>query len=122
MSEMDTTGADGAREWLDLNRRFHTDLFASSRHAHVCRVAAMLRDTVEPYIRIEVLITGDLQEANAEHQKIFDAFRRGDAEVTGRLCRVHCEHTSRRLRKGLSNRGLAATDRARLRASHRRRA
>jgi len=99
MDKLDTRRR--AREWLDLNRKFHAELFAASGHAHVCRVAATLRDTVEPYIRIEVMITGNLEQANAEHRRIFNAFRRGDAETTARLCRAHCEHTAERLKRGL---------------------
>ena len=60
-----------------------------------------LRDTVEPYIRLEAAITGDLQEANAEHREIFEAFRRGDAEAAAHLCCMHCEHTAARLKQGL---------------------
>ena len=108
MGAVDLRGPQGVREWLDLNRKFHGEIFTSSGHAHVCRVAAMLRDTVEPYIRIEVMITGDLDQANTEHHGIFEAFRRGDVDATGHLCREHCEHTARRLQEGLSNRGIPA--------------
>jgi DNA-binding GntR family transcriptional regulator len=108
MGVIDARRPQRVREWLDLNRKFHTEIFSSSGRAHVCRVAAMLRDTVEPYIRIEVMITGDLDQANAEHHRIFNAFRRGDVETTGRLCREHCEHTARRLQEGLSNRAISA--------------
>lgn len=101
MSAVDISDAVGVQKWLNLNRSFHAQLFASSGQTHVCHVAATLRDTVEPYIRIEVMITGDLAQANAEHQKIFNAFRRGDAENCARLCRVHCEHTAHRLLHGL---------------------
>jgi len=101
MDAIDTRDAAGMREWLELNRRFHTELFAASGHAHVCRVAATLRDTVEPYIRIEATITGHLREADADHRGIFEAFRSGDAESAGRLCREHCEHTAKRLIEGL---------------------
>jgi DNA-binding GntR family transcriptional regulator len=109
MKALDLSNADGVRRWLDLNRQFHAQLFASSGQAHVGRIAAMLRDTVEPYIRIEVMLTGDLAQANAEHQKIFNAFHRGDADGCARLCRVHCEHTAQRLLDGLNKRGRAAS-------------
>jgi DNA-binding GntR family transcriptional regulator len=88
MGAIDPTRPQGLREWFDLNRKFHAEIFASSGHAHLCRIAAMLRDTVEPYIRIEVMITGDLDEANTEHHGIFDAFRRGDVDTTGPVPRA----------------------------------
>jgi len=109
MNAVDLSDPHGVRKWLELNRNFHAQLFASSGQAHVCRIAATLRDTVEPYIRIEIMITGDLAQANAEHQKIFNAFRRGDAETCARLCRAHCEHTAQRLLEGLNSRGTTGS-------------
>src|ERR1051326_1237729 len=46
--------------WFQLNREFHGRLFFSSHRRQLCRIATHLRDTVEPYIRIEVGLTGDL--------------------------------------------------------------
>ncbi|HYD57624.1 MAG TPA: GntR family transcriptional regulator [Burkholderiales bacterium] len=104
MDALDRQSANGMREWLELNRKFHAELFAASRRAHVCRVAASLRDTVEPYIRLEATITGTFDQADAEHREIFEAFQRGDADAVGRLCRLHCEHTAGRLKQGLGQR------------------
>jgi hypothetical protein len=48
-----------------------------------------LRDTVEPYIRVEVNMTGDVEEAQHDHRQLFTAFRDGDAREPARLSRLH---------------------------------
>lgn len=84
-------------KWLDANADFHARLIASTRRRHLTRIAQMLRDLVEPFIRIEVSLTKDVAQAQNEHHAILEALREGDAELLGRLCRQHCEHTARRL-------------------------
>jgi DNA-binding GntR family transcriptional regulator len=83
--------------WAAYNRQFHTRLFESSHCRHVCGVTNMLRDKVERYVRVEVAMTGHLDRAQAEHRKIFKAFKDGDALRVGLLSREHCESTADRL-------------------------
>jgi DNA-binding GntR family transcriptional regulator len=95
-------------QWTNLNMAFHESLFAASYRRHLCRMATSLRAVVEPYIRMEVSLTGGLGEANAEHDQIMDAFARGDADQVARLSREHCEHTARRLIDGLNRKASPA--------------
>jgi DNA-binding GntR family transcriptional regulator len=90
--------------WAELNFKFHDDLFAPSGRRHFRRVVGGLRAAVEPYIRVEVGITGALDEAHGEHERILEAFAAGDADRVARFSREHCEHTARRLLKGLERR------------------
>ena len=57
----------------------------------------VLRTNVERYIRIGTLVAGDQTRVKDEHFQIFDAFRRGNAQEVGRLCREHCAATRDRL-------------------------
>lgn len=83
--------------WLDANTEFHDRLFGSAQRKHLSRITQMLRDLVEPYIRVEVGLTKDVVEAQSEHRAILTALRKRDAARLGKLCRQHCEHTAKRL-------------------------
>jgi DNA-binding GntR family transcriptional regulator len=87
--------------WSELNFQFHDTLFAASGRRHFRRVVDSLRATVEPYIRVEVRMTGELDEAHNEHEQILAAFAARDADRVARLSHEHCEHTAQRLLKGL---------------------
>jgi DNA-binding GntR family transcriptional regulator len=84
-------------QWCVLNREFHERLVASSRRKRLCDMVMKLRDSVEPYIRIESNLSGHVHQAEAEHRAIFRAFKKGDAETAGRLTREHCGSTLERL-------------------------
>ena len=86
-----------ADKWLDANSEFHTRLLASAHRQHAGRFAAMLRDQVEPYIRVEINLTKEVRQAEHEHREMYDALRAGDGARLGQLCRQHCENTASRL-------------------------
>jgi len=88
-------------KWLDANSEFHDRLLASAHRRHAGRFATMLRDQVEPYIRVEINLTKDVQQAETEHRAMFEALEAGDAKRLRKLCRQHCENTALRLIKGL---------------------
>ncbi len=83
--------------WAALNRAFHARLFEPSGRKHLARMAGVLRDSVERYVRVDAGMGGRLGEAQAEHRAIMEAFRAGDARRVGRLSRDHCLHTCRSL-------------------------
>jgi DNA-binding GntR family transcriptional regulator len=90
--------------WSQLNYQFHARLIASAGREHLARFAGLLRDTVEPYIRVEVNMTGDVEEAQLDHRQLFAAYRDGDATELARLSRGHVERTAHRLLRGLRER------------------
>lgn len=89
-------------EWAALNREFHNTLYEACRHRALMRVINMLRDSVERYVRVEVLMTGNAREAQREHHKMFALFKKGDAEGVRDICRAHCRHTAERLLSNLT--------------------
>lgn len=92
---------DERREWYDLNFQFHDALAEASGRRHLARMVSNLRSLVEPYIRVEVGITGDVEQANIEHARIAHAFEAGQVELAGSLARVHVQSTADRLLNGL---------------------
>lgn len=93
-------------DWLDLNRAFHARLIASARRQRLAGIASNLRDTIEPYVRIESVMTADFRAAAREHREIFDAFRDCAPNRAGALSRDHCLSTMNRLLDGIRRREL----------------
>ena len=93
--------------FAERNRAFHDRLFQPCGRAHLLRMMVVLRNNVERYIRVGALVTGSVDQVQNEHVAIFEAFRRGDAEEVGALCRLHCEHACERLVRRLRGRRRA---------------
>ena len=83
--------------FAERNRAFHARLFEASGRPQLCRMMAVLRNNVERYVRVSALVAKSLERVQGEHHRIVDAFRKGDAEKVGRLCREHIQRTSERL-------------------------
>ena len=98
------TKADGFTRWFKLNAEFHDALTVPSGLRHFRRVISSLRTIVEPYIRVEVILTGNVADAEAEHGQLFDAFASGDADRTAELTQLHIRHSAERLLAGLRER------------------
>jgi DNA-binding GntR family transcriptional regulator len=90
--------------WMQLNYQFHARIIASTGREHLLKFATQLRDSVEPYIRVEMNITGDVEEAQRDHRQLFAAYRDGDAAELARQSREHVEKTAKRLLRGLRER------------------
>jgi DNA-binding GntR family transcriptional regulator len=101
MEQITTRTPSRSDKWLDANSEFHTRLLACAHRQRAGRFAAMLRDQVEPYIRIEINLTKDVTQAEAEHRLIFEALEAGNKRRLQELSRQHCENTASRLIKAL---------------------
>ena len=101
MKEANAQRPSRTDDWLNANTEFHACLLASAHRRHASRFAAILRDQVEPYIRIEIHLTKDVTQAEIEHHAMYEALVAGNARQLRRLCRQHCENTASRLIKAL---------------------
>lgn len=107
MDGINSDDREQVAEWCRLNSEFHDILLSAGKHRHISRVAKSLRNTVEPYIRLEVTLTRGAAGAQEEHAQMVEAFARGDAYTVAKLSREHCEHTAARLIEGLKKRQAA---------------
>jgi len=103
MEAMSSGTLSEAPQWVETNRIFHHRIFASSKREHLCQAIGNYRAWVDGCIRIEIAVTGRLEEAHKDHREIVSAFVEGDADRAGRLSREHCMHTAERLLKALKN-------------------
>ena len=101
MEELDPATPDYVAAWLNLNREFHGRLIACARRHRLASITFNLRDTIEPYVRIESYMTADFGEAAAQHRAIFAAFRDRESNRAGALSRDHCLSTMNRLLDGI---------------------
>jgi DNA-binding GntR family transcriptional regulator len=83
--------------WLDINRAFHARIIASARRPRLANITSTLRDTIEPYVRIESHLTGGFDDARGEHRALFTAFRDRAGNRAGEISRDHCLGTMNRL-------------------------
>jgi DNA-binding GntR family transcriptional regulator len=113
MEALDRSDPDFVSRWMLLNYEFHSRIIASSGRRRLARIAGNLRGAVEPYVRVELFITGDVDEAAREHRELLEAFRAGDGNALGRLSREHVDHTAGRLLAGLRARAVDASTRDR---------
>lgn len=101
MESIDPMADSERRHWFDLNFEFHDAIAGVSARRHLTKLVSNLRSLVEPYIRVEVSITGDVNQANLEHSRLAKAFEEGHVELAGSLIRVHIQSTANRLLAGL---------------------
>lgn len=104
MEALDLSHGSMVVKWFELNSRFHDLLNLISRKHHYCRLAEQLRTSVESYIRIEVSVTGNVDQAQREHRQILSALQERDADRVSALLQDHCKHTAARLIAGLKRR------------------
>jgi DNA-binding GntR family transcriptional regulator len=104
MEALDPKNDDERRKWTLANYDFHLRLIASGRRKRLTRIAFNLRDVVEPYVNMEVAVTGDVVQATREHREMLEAFRAGDAPGLAALCRHHVEGTAERLLSAIRRR------------------
>jgi DNA-binding GntR family transcriptional regulator len=101
VAEMNNPGLLASDEprvgWFALNNRFHDALLKPGGHRHHLRALENASALIEPYIRMETNLTGDLHQAQQEHREIADAFAAGDGPLFERLIREHAENTRSRL-------------------------
>jgi DNA-binding GntR family transcriptional regulator len=105
MKRLDPKSPTLFSDWSRCNYEFHGRLIDATRRTWLARTARTLRDTVEPFIRIEARMTGQVHDADGEHDAIFDALRAGDARGLAKLSRKHVENTAERLLSGLRHAG-----------------
>lgn len=81
--------SDDPAEWGDLNREFHTALFAASDLTFHQEVAQNAINRVERFLRYRLTSDNRKDLSNAEHQEILEACEARDAKRAAKLTRDH---------------------------------
>jgi DNA-binding GntR family transcriptional regulator len=99
--KVNTSGSDRQR-WFDLNYELHDILLTVAGRRHHLRVLEIVRALAEPYVRMEIGLTGVFKAAQEEHEGLINAFAEGDCKTLERLTREHVQHTGQRIIEALS--------------------
>ena len=82
-------------KWVELNDRFHMQLYAASANDRLQDIIESLRKSSRYYIQLYVANGISMHAADDEHQGILDACRARDVARTRALTRAHVERTLR---------------------------
>jgi DNA-binding GntR family transcriptional regulator len=104
MEKLDLRDLSQVPIWLDFNHAFHTALVAASNRHRLTNITCTLRDSVEPYIRMEFHLTRSLDKAIEEHRPLFEAFAGRDEKQAGVISRAHCKNALDRLLESIRRR------------------
>jgi DNA-binding GntR family transcriptional regulator len=83
-----------AARYIELNQRFHTELYAHSRRRNLVEMIAALRDASSAYLHIyRAAKDFPVKRLDAEHRRILSACVARDPEEAAAAVREHLEHT-----------------------------
>ncbi|MCB2130088.1 MAG: GntR family transcriptional regulator [Rhodobacteraceae bacterium] len=77
------------RDWGELNRQFHTTLYAASDLSYHLTVIDKALDRVDRLLRAQLSLSNGLARATEEHEAILAACEAGNPEQAGQLTRQH---------------------------------
>jgi DNA-binding GntR family transcriptional regulator len=100
------TASKDHRHWLELNRVFHTELYAPADSLTANELVDQLSSQVERYVRAHGDQIDREGEAVAEHRAILKAVKSRDGATSQRLVKQHIGHTLQRFREAASANSL----------------
>lgn len=80
---------DDEVDWLAANTAFHATLYQRSNRPRMVRLVESLRRQTDRYLHLSLTVISE--HVHAEHRRIVDATRRGDAAAVEALTRAHLE-------------------------------
>ncbi|MCP4937532.1 MAG: GntR family transcriptional regulator [bacterium] len=89
--------------YYEENVRFHGLIYAGSHNKFLTKEVKNLQRRLQAYRRLQLNISGRMNESYAEHTAITDAIFVGDEEMAGRLLRGHVSVQGNRFGDWLSN-------------------
>lgn len=84
---------DDVATWVELNDRFHMELYAASANDRLQEIIESLRKSSRYYIQLYVANGVAIHSADDEHQGILDACRDRNVSRARSLTRAHVERT-----------------------------
>jgi DNA-binding GntR family transcriptional regulator len=87
-------GTDDLGEWVDANREFHRALQQAARSDRLISIIDGLRNSAAMQVALSLKAkSSQIAHANADHERILQAFRGRDADAAVRLTEDHLRNT-----------------------------
>ncbi len=102
---------DHPDEWLRLNGRFHMALYAPGRRSRLFGIIRNLRQAIDPYVRMYLVVLQRFQTSHAQHARMLEAYGRRDAAAAEAVLREHLIETMRDLLRMLGPQRASARGR-----------
>ncbi len=99
-------------EWGEMNTRFHLALYAPAGRRRSLVIVQGLLANADRYTRLQLVLTSGTARARAEHRRLLELCRAGDAATAVALLSQHIDAAARGLLAFLSARGSHAAPRA----------
>lgn len=91
--QMDKETDPGA--WVALNRGFHGTLNEADKGSRLAGILSGLRDSAAAYVAVSLDVPKHREEANSEHRKILEFYRRRDQDAAVEFTLQHMHSTLR---------------------------
>jgi DNA-binding GntR family transcriptional regulator len=89
-------GTDDLGEWVDANREFHRVLQQAARSQRLSTIIDSLRNSAAMQVALSLKAeSSQVEQANADHEKILQAFRDRNVDAAVRLTEDHLRNTLR---------------------------
>lgn len=79
---------DAAGYYLE-NEAFHQEIYRGATNSHLEKEALRLQNRLKSYRRVQLRFRGRMGQSLAEHEKIIEAIKSGEAELVAQLLRAH---------------------------------
>ena len=95
--------------WGTLNWKFHCSLYAASNLVQTLAILQSINVQTERYVRLQLLLTNALEDAEAEHREILRLCEAKDTERATLYLRKHILDAGRNLLNALKHKNEAPT-------------
>ncbi|MCL2915601.1 GntR family transcriptional regulator [Shewanella corallii] len=90
---------DAIGSWALLNTEFHTSLYLAAKRPHTLEVVQGLNTNCDRYIRMQLLLTGGVPQAEQDHKDLLRYCRARDTENAVALLEKHILRAADDIRK-----------------------
>ncbi|MBV7315128.1 GntR family transcriptional regulator [Shewanella sp. NIFS-20-20] len=85
---------DAVGSWSELNTQFHTCLYQPANRPHTLDVVHGLNTNCDRYIRLQLLLTGGIPQAEQDHRDLLEFCRTKQTDKAVKLLRNHILHAA----------------------------
>ncbi|MCO7225661.1 GntR family transcriptional regulator [Pleionea sp. CnH1-48] len=82
---------ESIENWSELNQEFHNTLYQPSHRTFTLDLIRSLNTSSDRYIRLQLLLTNKIPQAESEHRELLELCREGNKRAACKLLKQHIE-------------------------------